>query len=109
MDRTETLSDLAVFVAVIEAGSFTSAADKLDLSKSQVSKCVNRLESALGARLLNRTTRRLRLTEAGTTLFESSKRALEQIEEAQNAVSRLQGAPRGTLVVSASIAFGSVQ
>ena len=109
MARAETLADIAVFVAVIDAGSFTSAADKLELSKSQVSKCVNRLESTLGARLMNRTTRRLRLTEAGTALYESSKRALEEIDDAQTAVSRLQGAPRGTLVVSASVAFGSSQ
>jgi DNA-binding transcriptional LysR family regulator len=109
MRRAETLADIAIFVAVIDAGSFTSAADQLALSKSQVSKCVNRLESALGARLLHRTTRRLRLTEAGTTLYESSKRGLDQIDEAQTAVSRLQQAPRGTLVVSASIAFGSAQ
>lgn len=109
MSRTETLSDISVFVAVVDAGSFTAAADKLALSKSQISKCVSRLESNLGARLLNRTTRRLRMTEAGTTLYEKSKHALEQIDDAQSAVSRLQGAPRGTLVVSASIAFGSVQ
>jgi DNA-binding transcriptional LysR family regulator len=109
MSRTETLSDISIFVAVADAGSFTSAADKLGLSKSQVSKCVSRLERSLGARLMNRTTRRLRLTEAGATLYESSKNALGQIDDAQIAVSRLQGAPRGKLIVSASIAFGSVQ
>ena len=109
MARAETLSDISIFVTVVDAGSFTLAADRLELSKSQVSKCVNRLESNLGARLLNRTTRRLRMTEAGTTLYEKSKQALEQIDDAQSAVSRLQKAPRGTLVVSASIAFGTVQ
>ncbi|HZM35661.1 MAG TPA: LysR family transcriptional regulator [Burkholderiales bacterium] len=109
MSPPETLADLAVFVAVVKAGSFTAAADALELSKSQVSKCVNRLEAALGARLLHRTTRRLRLTEAGTALYETSHNALQSIEDAQLAVSNLQGAPRGTLKVSASIAFGSVQ
>jgi DNA-binding transcriptional LysR family regulator len=109
MNRAETLSDISIFVAVVEAGSFTLAADKLRLSKSQVSKCVNRLEVQLGARLINRTTRRLRLTEAGATLYESSRSALEEIDEAQTAVSQLQAAPRGTLVISASVAFGSVQ
>ena len=109
MSRAETLSDISIFISVVDSGSFTSAADKLDLSKSQVSKCVNRLERTLGARLMDRTTRRLRLTEAGATLYESSKTALGQIDEAQTAISRLQGAPRGRLVVSASIAFGSVQ
>lgn len=109
MTAPETLSDIAVFVAVAKSGSFTSAADALELSKSQVSKCVNRLEARLGARLLHRTTRRLRLTEAGTALYETSRSALDAIEDAQLAVSSLQGAPRGTLKVSASIAFGTVQ
>lgn len=109
MPAPEALSDIAVFVAVVKSGSFTSAADALELSKSQVSKCVNRLEARLGARLLHRTTRRLRLTEAGTALYETSHSALDAIEDAQLAVSSLQGAPRGTLKVSASIAFGTVQ
>jgi DNA-binding transcriptional LysR family regulator len=108
MSRPETLSDLAVFVAVVSAGSFTSASEKLDLSKSMVSKCVNRLESSLGARLLHRTTRRLRLTEAGAALYETSASALSVIEDAQLAVSNLQGTPRGVLKVSASLAFGTV-
>ena len=109
MASPETLADLAVFVAVARTGSFTAAANALEISKSQVSKCVNRLEEVLGARLLQRTTRRLRLTEAGSTLYETSQRALQSIEDAQLAVSNLQGAPRGVLKVSASIAFGSAQ
>jgi DNA-binding transcriptional LysR family regulator len=108
MSSPETLSDLAVFVAVVSAGSFTAASDKLDLSKSMVSKCVNRLETSLGARLLHRTTRRLRLTEAGAALYEASGSALAAIEDAQLAVSNLQGTPRGVLKVSASLAFGTV-
>jgi DNA-binding transcriptional LysR family regulator len=108
MHRPETLSDLAVFVAVVSAGSFTSASAKLELSKSMVSKCVNRLEASLGARLLHRTTRRLRLTEAGAALYETSSSALSAIEDAQLAVSNLQGTPRGVLKVSASQAFGTV-
>jgi DNA-binding transcriptional LysR family regulator len=109
MASPETLADLAVFVAVVKSGSFTAAADALEISKSQVSKCVNRLEAGLGARLLHRTTRRLRLTEAGTALYETGHSALQSIEDAQLAVSNLQGAPRGVLKVSASIAFGSMQ
>ena len=70
MDSPETLGDIAIFAAVVREGSFTRAADKLELSTSQVSKCVNRLERVLGARLLHRTTRRLRLTEAGSALRE---------------------------------------
>jgi DNA-binding transcriptional LysR family regulator len=109
MDSPETLGDIAVFTAVVREGSFTRAADKLELSNSQVSKCVNRLERTLGARLLHRTTRRLRLTEAGTALYESSASALAAIEDAKLAVSKLQGMPRGTLKVSGSIAFGATQ
>jgi DNA-binding transcriptional LysR family regulator len=108
MHEPGTLADVAIFVAVIDAGSFTLAAERLELSKSMVSKCVNRLEAALGSRLIQRTTRRLHLTEAGTALYESSRTALAAIEEARLAVSKLQGAPRGVLKVSASPAFGSI-
>lgn len=108
MHEPESLADLAIFVAVIDAGSFTLAASKLELSKSMVSKCVNRLEAALGARLIQRTTRRLHLTEAGTALYESSKVALAAIDDARRAVSTLQGEPRGLLRVSASPAFGAI-
>ena len=108
MNRPELASDLAVLVAVIDGGSFTSAAEQLELSKSMVSKCVGRLEAALGARLLHRTTRRLRLTEAGTALYETARAAFSAIEDAQLAVSNLQGTPRGVLKVSSSPAFGSM-
>jgi len=102
------VADLEVFVAVIDCGSFTAAAEKLALSKSMVSKCVSRAEATLGARLLHRTTRRLRLTEAGSALYETSRAAFSAIEEAQVAVSRLQGEPRGLLKISSSPAFGSM-
>jgi DNA-binding transcriptional LysR family regulator len=108
MSHPERLSDLAVFVAVINTGSFTAAAAKLELSKSMVSKCVNRLEAALGARLLHRTTRRLNLTEAGSALFDTGNAALAAIDDATLAVSNLQGAPRGRLKVASSPAFGTV-
>jgi DNA-binding transcriptional LysR family regulator len=109
MDSPETLADIAIFAAVVREGSFTRAADKLELSTSQVSKCVSRLERTLGARLLQRTTRRLRLTEAGSALYENSSSALAAIEDAKLAVSKLQGAPRGKLKVGSSTAFGAMQ
>lgn len=102
----ESLSDIAVFVQVIDSGSFTAAADKLGLSKSVISKYVTRLENRLGAQLLNRTTRRLNLTEAGRALYESSRRGLEEIEEAITEVSRLQSAPKGTLRLNTPMSFG---
>ena len=100
------LTDIAVFVQVVASGSFTAAAERLDLSKSVVSKYVTRLEGHLGARLLNRTTRRLSLTEVGRVFYERSRRGLEDIEDATQAVSLLQGGPRGTLRVNVPMSFG---
>lgn len=102
----ESLSDIAVFVHVVRRGSFTAAANELGLSKSVVSKYVTRLEDRLGARLLNRTTRRLSLTEVGQAFYERSQRALGEIEEAEAEVSRLQGEPRGELRLSSPMSFG---
>ena len=100
------LTDIAVFVRVVERGSFTLAADDLSLSRAVVSKYVSRLEERLGARLMHRTTRRLSLTEAGAALFEASRGALERIEEAEAAVAQYQSAPKGRLRVSAPMSFG---
>jgi DNA-binding transcriptional LysR family regulator len=102
----DALTDIAVFVRVVERGSFTLAADDLALSRAVVSKYLSRLEDRLGARLLHRTTRRLSLTEAGAALFEASRGALERIEEAEAAVARFQAKPRGRLRVSAPMSFG---
>jgi DNA-binding transcriptional LysR family regulator len=70
------LTDVVVFVRVVESKSFTAAAERLGIAKSVVSKYVTRLEERLGARLLNRTTRRLSLTEAGAALYERVEYAL---------------------------------
>lgn len=102
----ENLTDIAVFVQVVDSGSFTAAAERLELSKSVVSKYVTRLEIRLGARLLNRTTRRLSLTEVGRVFYTRSQRGLQELEEANAEVSRLQGAPRGTLRLNAPMSFG---
>ncbi|MFN3235861.1 MAG: LysR family transcriptional regulator, partial [Pseudomonadales bacterium] len=93
----DSLTDIAVFTQVVDSGSFTAAAERLSLSKSVVSKYVTRLEDRLGARLLNRTTRRLSLTEAGQMFYERSLRGLQEIEAAEAEVSRLQAEPRGVL------------
>jgi len=92
----------------VERGSFTRAAEELELSRAVVSKYLTRLEDRLGARLLNRTTRRLSLTEAGATLFEASRAAIERIEEAEDGVARFQKEPRGRLKVSAPMGFGTL-
>ena len=105
----DNLADIAVFVRVVERGSFTLAADDLALSRAVVSKYVSRLEERLGARLMHRTTRRLSLTEAGAALFEASRGAIERIEEAEAAVAQYQVAPKGRLRVSAPMSFGILQ
>lgn len=102
----ENLTDLAVFVRVVELGSFTAAAGSLEISKAVVSKYVDRLERRLGARLLHRTTRRLSLTEAGTALFQRCAAALSELADAESEVARLTGAPRGHLRVTAPVYFG---
>ena len=102
----DSVADIAVFVRVVERGSFTLAADDLALSRAVVSKYISRLEERLGVRLLHRTTRRLSLTEAGAALFEASRAALEKMDEAQAQIARFQSEPRGRLKVSAPMSFG---
>lgn len=103
----EPQSDTAVFVRVVEEGSFTAAAEALELSKGAVSKYVSRLEARLGARLLNRTTRRLTLTEAGEVLYRRASRALAELSDAEQEVSEHAGRPRGQLRVSAPAFYGA--
>jgi DNA-binding transcriptional LysR family regulator len=104
----DNLTGMAIFARVVEARSFTAAAAALDLSKSAVSKQVARLEDRLGARLLNRTTRRLSLTEVGAAFYERCARILAEVEDAELAVGRLQDAPRGTLRINAPMSFGQL-
>ena len=99
------LTEISIFVKVVELSSFTAAAEALEMSQPVVSKAVTRLEEKLGARLLNRTTRRLSLTEAGSELYRRSVRALAEIEDAELEVARFQTEPRGTLRVSAPMSF----
>ena len=100
------LMDMAAFARVVEASSFSGAARELGVSKSAVSKQVSRLEDRLGVRLLNRTTRRLSLTEAGARFYEGCQRMLAEAEGAREAVTPLAAAPRGVLRVNAPMTFG---
>lgn len=100
------LDSMAIFARVIESGSFSTAARDLGVSKSLVSKEVSRLEDRLGVRLLNRTTRRFSLTEAGAAFYEGCQRVLNEAEAAKDAVSHLATAPRGELKVNAPMSFG---
>lgn len=100
------LNDVVVFVSVVRDGSFTRAAERLDISRSVASKYVTRLEDRLGARLLNRTTRRTSLTEAGRIFYEGARAGLDGISQAESDVSILQGHVGGTLRVNAPMSFG---
>ena len=103
MDR---LGLMLSFRRVAELGSFSAAARDLGLSNAVISKHVAVLEGYLGARLINRTTRRQSLTEAGSAYYLRAVRLLEDLGEAEDAVGRMQAAPRGTLKVNAPMSFG---
>jgi DNA-binding transcriptional LysR family regulator len=103
MDRFESMR---IFTKVVEASSFTTASSGLGLSTSMVSQHIKQLEERLGARLLNRTTRRMGLTEVGRAYYDRCKRLLSDLEEAESAVGRMQVAPRGDLRVNATPVFG---
>ncbi len=102
------LSDIETFVCVVQTGSFTAAAEKLNTSKSVISKYITRLEDRLGVKLLTRTTRRLTLTEIGQTFYDGVSIGIDEIEKAEEAVSYLQANPRGTLKINAPLSFGAL-
>lgn len=94
------LNELQIFTFVVQQMSFTRAATALEISKAAVSRAIASLESRLATRLFERTTRRLRLTEAGETYLTYARRAMEEAEDAEAAVSRLADRPRGTLSIA---------
>ncbi len=103
MDR---FSALRSFAKVVELGSFARAATRLDVSTSAVSRAVAELEAQLEVRLLNRTTRRLSLTEAGQAFYERSVQLLADLEEAEASVRAATVEPRGTLRITCGVTFG---
>ena len=103
MDR---FREMECFIAVVEAGSFVGAADVLRVTKAAVSRSLIELETRLGARLLQRTTRRLSLTEAGRAYYGRCKQILAEVEEADSAVGVVTGHPVGRLRVNAPFSFG---
>ncbi len=94
------------FTKVVEFGSFARAADRLGTSTSGVSRLVSDLEAHLDARLINRTTRRLSLTEAGQSFYERSVQWLNDLEEAESSVRATTISPRGTLRLTCGVSFG---
>ncbi|RCX31195.1 LysR family transcriptional regulator [Thioalbus denitrificans] len=97
---------MGCFVATVDSGSFSAAARRLDMAPSSVARQVDQLESRLGVRLLVRSTRRLRLTEAGERYVERARRILGEVDEAGQLVSGLQDEPRGTLRLDVVSPFG---
>lgn len=104
MDR---LTEMEAFATVVDQGGFTDAARKLGISKSAVSKHISSLEARLGARLLNRTTRRVSPTEIGLVYYDRARRVLNDAGEADNLVSAMQSAPSGVLRMAVATDFGT--
>ncbi len=105
MNKTSSSDDLAVLVAVAEAGSFAAAAENLGLTPSGVSKAVTRLEDRLGVRLMERTTRRLALTVEGDMLLARGRDILAAIEAAEAEVTAARGKPKGLVRINTGTAF----
>lgn len=104
MDR---LLEMEAFATVVDQGGFTDAAKKLGLSKSAISKHVSSLEARLGARLLNRTTRRVSPTEIGLAYYDRACRVLSDAGEADALVTSMQATPSGQLRVAVDADFGA--
>jgi DNA-binding transcriptional LysR family regulator len=102
------LQGLAAFVQAVEAESFTLAAARLGVSKSAVGKSIARLEQRLGVKLLNRTTRQLRLTAEGEGFYQSCVRALSELEEAQALLASRRRVPSGRVRIDVPVSFGRV-
>jgi DNA-binding transcriptional LysR family regulator len=100
------LNDIVVFARVVEAGSFTAAARMLGIPKTTVSRRIAALESEVGTRLLQRTTRSLNMTDAGRLYYEESSQALRTIEGANLRLAEARAEPSGTIRVSAPVGFG---
>src|SRR5271167_636832 len=104
MDKLEAMN---AFVKVVALGSYAEAGRALGLTRSAVSKAVMELEQLLGARLLDRTTRRVGPTEAGLAYYERCADILARVEETEMQVSRLHDEPKGVLKVNAPMSFGA--
>lgn len=100
------LKAMAAFVRIVDAGSLTAAADALDVSQPSMVRRLATLEAALGVRLINRTTRRMALTDEGREYYERCKRVLAAVDEAEASLSARRAEPRGRLRLTSSVTFG---
>lgn len=101
-------STIPIFTAIVEYGSFSEASRQLGITKSAVSKRISALEVHLGAKLIQRTTRKLSLTEAGEQYYSYVHKAKCLVNEGEDAIASLQGTPRGQLKVSIPMVFGQL-
>jgi DNA-binding transcriptional LysR family regulator len=101
------LTSMNVFVRVAKAGSFAGGARELDISRAMATKHIMQLESSLGTRLFNRTTRSLSLTDVGASYLERCQQVLQDVDEMEAAVTHLQTEPRGVLKISAPPVIGA--
>jgi LysR family transcriptional regulator, regulator for bpeEF and oprC len=104
--KTDRLRAISFFVSTAESGSFTAAAHRWGVTPAAISKSISRLEMHLGARLLNRTTRSVRLTPDGISYHERCRHILRELEDAELALTKGLSVPRGTLCVELPVAFG---
>lgn len=109
MQEREVVSDMAVFVAIVEGGSLAAAATRTGLTPSAVSKLVARLEQRFGAQLLRRTTRRMTITDAGQTFYERARRVLDELRQIEAEMATSSSEPRGVVRVSASQLLGQAR
>jgi DNA-binding transcriptional LysR family regulator len=105
----ERLEAMRVFCEIVERGSLTAAANRLDLSLPMVTRALAALEKRVRVRLIERTTRRMRVTDAGRTFYEQAKRIVAAVAEAEGSIGEQRDQPTGTLHVSAPILFGRLQ
>ena len=105
MDRFHLIN---VFVAVVDCEGLARAARKLDMSPPAVTRAINELEAHLGLRLLTRTTRTVKVTDAGERYVQDCRRILAEMLEADESVSGMHAAPRGRLTITAPVMFGSL-
>ena len=99
-------SNIELFTKTIEAGSFSELGRQLHMAPSSISRQINSLEKELGVRLIQRTTRKISLTEAGQIYYERVSKILGDLDDAQQAISQLQAKPKGILRINAAIPFG---
>ncbi|MFZ6678783.1 LysR substrate-binding domain-containing protein [Undibacterium sp. Tian12W] len=104
MDR---LASMAAFVKTVDAGSFAAAASALDMSPQMIAKHVSWLETRLGTRLINRTTRRQSLTDIGKAYYDRCKMVLADADWADSLADEVKGAPKGRLRINAPVSFGT--